>query len=396
VPSANSREQLRLGVLENIFGPDHGLIDPATAAIVLTVGSVARIDQPSIRTLTKYPGDVHAPVASASECPSVFTRTGICDGRGGGLHRSVKPELVAYGGNNLLKLAVPPYDWGNDPHLGEPSLAFDYQSQNRLFASACGTSFAAPFVTHIAARVEHMFKSMGTPASLNLIRALIVNSANHAQVARSFIESHRTSDAELSILRAMGYGKPIPEAALYSAENRVVLYAEDEVAEDHYDLYELVLPEEFVRGSGRRRINLTLAYDPPVRGARKEYLARTMWFELFRDATARQIQMHQAGTLTTPITSETLSPKESRLEWSTVQSASFEARNSMKLAKNGVPRVFHVLVGCQKRFPSGEDAFQRYALVATLEHERNDVQLYEAVRTQLQARRVQTRARVRV
>ncbi len=394
VPTASNRSELRKGVLNSIYETDHSLIDPATAANALTVGAIARTDQPA-RTTLKYAGDVLPPVASPQEAPSPFTRTGICEGRGGGIHRSIKPDLVSYGGNYLLKIAIPPYEWGgNDPHLGEPSLAFNFATSGKLFSSACGTSFAAPFVTHIAARVEHLFKQRGRIASLNLIRALVVNSARHSQAAVDFITANRSADVELSILRAMGYGKPNPEKSLYSDDNRVVLFAEDEIADDQYQLYELKLPQEFVAGNDRRRIRLTLAYDPPVRGSRKEYIGKTMWFELFRDKSVALIQNHMADPANHKIKSEKLTPTESRLEWSTVQSASFEAKKSIKLASGGTPRKFHVLVGCQKRF-SGEDSFQRYALVATLEHDKTDVQLYEATRILIPAQRVQNRTRLR-
>ena len=395
VPVSATRAQLQKGVLENLYGPDHNLIDPATAALALTVGAVARLDQPADRP-KRYEGDVLPPVASPAESPSPFTRVGTCDGRRGGLHRSIKPELVAYGGNYLLGLSALPYEWSkNDRHLGEPSLAFDFTNTSRLFASSCGTSFAAPYVTHIAAQVEHQFKQRGQPASANLVRALVVNSARHSKAARTFVEGHRTADAELSILRTMGYGKPNPNTALYSDENRVVLYAEDAVPEDQYHLYELELPVEFVQEIGRRRIRLTLAYDPPIRGSRKEYLARTMWFELFRDVSVADIQRANAGTLGRSLTSESLSltPKTGRMEWSTVQSASFEIRRSSVLENNEGARPFHVLVGCQQRFKSGEDPLQHYALVATLEHEKNDVQIYEAVKAQLQVR---SRTRIRL
>jgi len=389
---------LQQGVLENLYGPDHSLIDPATAALALTVGAVARLDQPETRPLVLHPGEVHPPVASPVEGPSPFTRTGVCDGRRGGLHRSIKPELVAYGGNYLLRLSVPPYEWAkNDRHLGEPSLAFNFPATGMLFASACGTSFAAPYVTHIAAQVEHRFKQSGQPASANLVRALVVNSARHSEAARSFVEGHRAADAELSILRTMGYGKPNPETALYSSENRVVLYAEDAVPEDQYHLYELELPTDFVQKSGRRSIRLTLAYDPPIRGSRKEYLARTMWFKLFRDISVANIQKIDAGTLDMPPASQMPAlalPKE-RLEWSTIQSASFEIGSNRAVSNKAGTRPFHVLVGCQQRFKSGEDPLQHYALVATLEHEKNDVQIYEAVKTQLQVQQARNRARLR-
>ena len=395
VPVSATRAQLQQGVLENLYGPDHSLIDPATAALALTVGAVARLDQPADRP-KRYEGDVLPPVASPAESPSPFTRVGTCDGRRGGLHRSIKPELVAYGGNYLLGLSALPYEWSkNDRHLGEPSLAVDFTNTGRLFASSCGTSFAAPYVTHIAAQVEHRFKQSGQPATANLVRALVVNSAKHSGVARSFVEGHRTNDVELSILRTMGYGKPNLETALYSSDNRVVLYAEDAVLEDQYHLYELELPTDFAQESGRRHIHFTLAYDPPIRGSRKEYLARTMWFKLFRDTSVADIQRINAGTLDTPPASQmpALSLAKERLEWSTVQSASFKIGSNKAVSNTAGTRSFHVLVGCQQRFKSGEDPLQHYALVATLEHEKNEVQIYEAVKAQLQVR---NRTRVRL
>lgn len=397
VPSVNSRAELRSAVLDNIYSTNHALIDPATAANALTVGAITRTDRPADLTL-RLARDVFPPVAAPPDTPSPFTRTGICDGRGGGIHRSIKPELVGYGGNYILNTgAAPPYKWiGNDAHLGEPSFAFDFASRQRLFATACGTSYAAPFVTHIAARVEHLFRNNNRTASSNLIRALVVHSARHATSTRSYIEEHRSGDTELSLLRAMGYGKPKVDDALYSSDNRVVLFAEDDVKEEQYHLYELELPEEFVRGNDRRRIRITLAYDPPIRGARKEYISRTMWFELFRDVTPAQIQAYTAKLPNqAAIKSCSLSPLESRLEWSTVQSASLEIKSSRSLRKDGEIRKFHVLVGCHQRFKSGEDPFQRYALVASLEHDKTDVTIYEAVRVKLQAQRIMNRTRLR-
>ena len=100
VPPAPSREAIQEGVRERLFTADHTLIDPASAAIALTVGAVSRRETPHDPT-----GDQGAAadlVAAPRDCPAPFTRTGIVADSGAGPSRAVKPELVGYAGNYCL------------------------------------------------------------------------------------------------------------------------------------------------------------------------------------------------------------------------------------------------------------------------------------------------------
>lgn len=57
----------------------------------------------------------------------------------------------------------------------EPTLN---HTTEKIFKGFCGTSFSAPHVTHMAARLERALeKQLGQKPSANLIRAMLANSA---------------------------------------------------------------------------------------------------------------------------------------------------------------------------------------------------------------------------
>ena len=147
------------------------MIDPASAMLALTVGSIARSDKP-FKAFTN-PEQRSVLVGAPPFGPSPFTRAGRLASTGAGPAKAVKPELIAFGGNYYVFFAG---KWlGNDVLLGEPSLTLDYTTSGRLLKAATGTSVAAPFVTHVCALVEHGLKQLSRwqsrPPSANLIRA---------------------------------------------------------------------------------------------------------------------------------------------------------------------------------------------------------------------------------
>ena len=165
IPASVNSTQFKEQVAGSLKQPQHKLIDPATSALSLTVGSIARREDPSMYS----PGTQLA--ASAIGCPSPFTRCGP------GVAGAVKPEVVASGGNFALDSLMGAPSWRrNDPQLGEPTLNRDFAT-GRLLRAVCGTSFAAAQVTHIAARMEAALRNeFQTAPSQNLVRALLVSS----------------------------------------------------------------------------------------------------------------------------------------------------------------------------------------------------------------------------
>lgn len=388
LPQATTEPEFQKLVRDQLFTDAHGLIDPATAVMALTVGSVARAS--TSYPMQQNPGH-RGLLGSPSNSPSPFTRTSKIDSSGDGLRRIIKPELAWYGGNYSVLPST--RQWSTkDPTLGEISLKHDFQS-GRLLTTSCGTSFSAPYVTHVAAIVEATLRKRN-PAkrvSANLIRALVVHSASTDQELEGWLET------EERVLRSVGYGLPNAQKAAYSEHNRSVLFAEDSLQDDYFHLYEIELPDDFVTTRGDRKIKISLAYNPPVSGTRKEYLSRTMWFDLYRGLTTDEIRKARTTAKNkkekkTNFKSKqiTLRPTYTTLQWSTVQSASFTGKTNNAFeeyrSKPGEPVLFHVLVGSVNRFSTNESLDQDYALVVSVEHVSEDVKIHIPLRQKNLAR----------
>lgn len=397
VPVAASAGEMQESVRERLFTEEHALIDPASAVNALTVGGISRREIPTAAD----PGGRPDPVGSPKDCPSPFTRTGRLAGHGAGPCRAVKPELVGYAGN----LALPPHGtWrDNDPALTEPSLHFDYN--RRALSVAYGTSVAAPYVTHVCALAERELRRIygDTPFSANLIRAAVVHSAEVSDVTRAWVRGGRKKAAGLRReLRSVGFGRPDPYQACFSDSNRAVLLADDSLPERHFHLYSFRLPSDFLDHKGQRCVRLTVAFDPPVRGTRQEYMSRAMTVQLIRGATTEQIRK-AAEKMEGDAKAVKLPPRCHRLEptlyeWSTVQSfvCLSKKREAFECPADGeeARHVWHVLVGCKPRFSTDESAGrQRYALVLSVEHSDARVDLHQALREQV---RQQAQQRVRL
>ena len=112
-----------------------------------------------------------------------------------------------------------------------------------------------------------------------MIRALLALAASAPAEALQRL-NHLGPDAQRACL---GYGMPDVARALNSEERRVVLVADrQELATDQFALYRIPLPKEFQTTKGARHIRVSLAFDPPVRHTRLEYLGLRLNYHLIR------------------------------------------------------------------------------------------------------------------
>lgn len=394
IPTALVSEDFQLAVRNNLLTQAHALIDPATSMLALTVGSVAK-DDSFLNRNQAGPGR-RSLAGSPKGGPSPFTRTGQYSSEGSAPNRAVKPELIAPGGNYILDV---PTRWNRtDTQIGIPSL--NYNFTQRTLSTAVGTSVAAPYVTHCCAIIESALRKQGLPRpSANLIRALTVHGASVPNTTREWIQKNIEGEAQQNenTIRMVGYGLPALEKSIFSSDNRVTLYSEDNILDNNIHLYELEIPNNFVGESGQRTLKVTLAYDPPVRGTRKEYLGRTMWFQVCRGISRDQIVASMSSRLRAgdrPTLADRYilkcNPSHSNLEWSTVQSAQFSttratAFNDYRLQENG-PAIFHILVGSKFKFACDLSVNQNYSLIATLEHSNDNVRMHQTIRAKVEQR----------
>ena len=64
---------------------------------------------------------------------------------------------------------------------------------------------------------------------------------------------------------------------------------------------------------------------------------------------------------------------------------------SIRISEGEESSVIHVVVRCQKRFPTEEDEFQKYGLVVVFWHEDSQIELYQALQNQVTLRATRIR-----
>ena len=388
---ADSNEQILQDYPHYLLSEEAQIIEPATAAIPLTVGSLSEGLGSS-----QYPNDAaETSIAKVVGYPSPFTRTGF------GVDRMIKPDLCEFGGDFVLRRSrILP----NEPGVAVLTLAKDFGPS--LFRAFCGTSFAAPKVANIAARLFTQYPG----ASSNLIRALIANSATHPKEIPQALQGDR-AEAENKRLRIYGYGQPNFERAQYSAENRVVLLEDNvQIQVGKFHMYEIPsLPEEFLTTSGTRILSVALAFDPPTRPTRGDsYLGVTMEFHLFKKINPEAVfnAFIKASDSDSPenyteISLEELKkeygtkvrlklwPGVSQLKKGTLQKGFFKTKSAAAFDD----KPLYLVVCCNRKWAKPEEVdMQRYALVVSLSHSNTEVNIYNQMRIKT---RVAPRLRVR-
>jgi hypothetical protein len=142
---------------------------------------------------------------------------------------------------------------------------------------------------------------------------------------------------------------------------------------DQMALYAIPMPAAFYETKGPRSIRVSLAFDPPVRHTRLEYLGLRMSFQLIRylspDEIFEQYRKREDKTRPPEFEKSSLCPVDPSVrarETSTLQVA------HMSLAKNFDARneMFHLAVFTHRRWAGEDDVFrQRYAIAVELAHE---------------------------
>jgi Subtilase family len=355
--------------------PGNEILDPAQSALALTVGAVASRDGLSP---TGSGSNLGRAAVSRPHGPAPFTRKGL------GVRDAIKPEVVADGGNWV-------FDKGTGELIADPAvevLSTSASYPSRLFGTAVGTSFAAPVVAHLAGRLQADYPEL----SSNSLRALIAQSATVSPELLASLAG--MDDAENVGLSLRGYGQPNWERAGTSTPGRVVLYAEDEVHPDAFHVYRVPMTDAFTQTSGPHSLTIALAFDPPVRHRRFDYLAYEMDFVVVRgldlvdlfELAAAGIEDPEAGNLGDYEVK--LRPTRTTRGKGTLQAgtAAWSQRPREQFHSD-----WYIVVRSLNKWMDAEAPPQPYSLTATLEVERTD-ELYSELEAEV---RVEVEARLR-
>lgn len=365
-PRAGPRvEEAVTGYPDYLTEGGNRLCEPGGAVNVLTVGALAHghglgpalAGHVGVRTITKL-GE-----------PSPFTRSGP------GTKGSMKPDVSDYGGTCVYDNATARLHGGElREEAGMLSLHHDFVSQ--LLSSNSGTSFAAPLVAFKASQILNRFPD----ASANLLRALLAGNARVPDAATTRL-GPLGQDASNAIT---GAGIVDLDKAAFSDDARAILFTEDELAPDHFAIYEIPIPREYQTTRGDRSLRVTLAYDPPTRHSRIDYPGLTMNFRVHRGCTADELFDHYRSRPrdeNVPSIANRakvdLSPGPNTRDKATLQTAS-------KVFKRDISQhgdSYFLVVRCASGWSDSASA-QRYALTVELAHEAT-IQLHARLRARL-------------
>lgn len=370
------------------------IIDPAPALNVLTVGSLAKHN--ATRNALRRPDDVSELSPASEDQPSPFTR------HGPSVKGALKPDLVATGGSLASPLRPEGRQWDQTVQgLGVLSLNHAFQG-NTLLQEQSGTSFAAPYITHLAGRLLNEYPQ----ASANLLRAMLVNHANlpHECVSVfpeewqvAYKSSTSTRHRELP-REVAGYGKVDVDTLYRSTENEVVLLAEEQIENNAHQFFELPFPDDFLRSNRATRvIRITMAFSPPVKTTRLDYIATKLSFRLVNGESLEQVQRHfnhdmqdETDSMSESITGDRRQVSAQIREKGTVQSSIWTCRQLNPSVK------WFVVITRQDR-DWGEvlcSESEPYALVVTVsDHENEEARLYQQIQARIQEK-AQTRTRL--
>jgi hypothetical protein len=194
-----------------------------------------------------------------------------------------------------------------------------------------------------------------------------------------------------------GYGRPEFHKALYSAENRVVLLAEERIERDQTHFYEIPLPEDFLElCESERAIRVALAHSPLCRSTRISYKGSKISFKVVAEGSVDLVaERFRAG-----------SRLDNVAEWGGFRpGAQLRSRGTLMMAEARISRLTRAsqLVRGKRLFVvvtrqveewalEAVEPAEPYALALLIEDcDRENVRFY----TQLRAR-VRERARARV
>jgi hypothetical protein len=358
---------------DNLFKDESRLINPATSALAITVGSVS----PGMESSNKS----HRTIGGRLGFPSPFTRIGP------GLGGMIKPDLVEIGGDFV-------YPADEDSSIGVVTTNRDFFPEG-LFAIDNGTSLSSAKISNLIAKLWNIFPS----ASANLIKALLISScAIPKRFQPSGLENFYspccpTMIDEEKINFIYGYGLPNIDEAKSSDLNKVILLDDSTMKLESAKFYEVPLPDSYYSTNGDRELSVALCFDPQTKITRGDsYLGCTMEFRLHRGSSLDELMAKY--TKLEDVDHDLTDPKEIPLSpGPRLRSKGCTQKGSTILKRPKYSdESLQLAVICKDKWIDDPEYEQKYAVVVRVAHE-YPIDIYTPIKLKIDNR---IRARTRV
>ena len=358
---------------------DFKIINPATSALALTIGSIAG----AIRIGEERYGaeNIKIPIANENQ-PSPFTRTGY------GINGMIKPELVEYGGNLILSKNRDRITITED--IGGKIALLNNKTTEDIIKYDYGTSYSAPKVAYLAGKIANKFPQK----SANFIKNMLLVGSDYPFLpSKDFYNSTNKKKAEIKHLSVSGFGLSNFDKAINSFKNRTVLWDEGEIGLNQIKVYSLQLPYIFFSESGRKKITVVLTFNPETRLTRGDsYLGNRMEFHLFHSVNP-EILIEKYGVISESTVENGVPEDIKEFEIDLFPGGNTRKAGCHQKAWKDYKRepknkpstpVSLVLLNFNK-WINDTTRTQNYCISVTFEHEK-EVELYNEIRVNVQAR----------
>lgn len=250
---------------------DTNLCSPAESMNNLTVGSIgSNLEDNAPITASSFP-------LTDSTLPTAYTRKFHLDSNKWKLpnKRFFKPDVVYAGGN----YARVPHQFLGEAIENVAATGLQCLSivPGEYFYRAAGTSFSAPLVANLAARLLRKYPTL----RLQTIKALIVNGAEKVKLDtyRQLLDPHQQRGI-------VGNGVPDPETCLSSADARVTVVIQRTIAVGTVQAMQIAVPaylNQAHKSIGLLEVTATLCFAiRPVSNSPVAYCPVHMAFGVFR------------------------------------------------------------------------------------------------------------------
>jgi len=221
---------------------------------------------------------------------------------GGGLKRSIKPDIILEAGKQLLRTPIQPtnpYELNivsnySAPGLkvAVPSIHGDLTESNYCRGSsnsaALTTRSAVLCYENLISILENQYQE-GDFSEFDtcLLKALLIHGASWGEIGSriSDILSDVNDQKEKKKLigRIIGYGYPDFQKSLFCTEQRATVLGFGTLRQEEAHMFEFPLPPSLGSVAVRRKVTVTLAFFSPVVPGNMKYRHSNLWFSLDND-----------------------------------------------------------------------------------------------------------------
>ncbi|MCX6214323.1 S8 family peptidase [Spirosoma sp.] len=185
----------------------------------------------------------------------------------------VKPDILYYGGDHEIT--------GDKSRTGISVLT---PKVGQYFVRETGTSYAAPFVANLAARILGEYPNL----SMQTVKAIIINSATLPKLDDTFAPVSKQV-----LNNVLGKGIPSESICLKSTDHTATIILEDGILPGQIQTYSLKLPDYLLvskKATGLLEFQVSLCFKfKPIQHSQSTYCPIHIGFGVFRNAELEQI-----------------------------------------------------------------------------------------------------------